>query len=587
TYTMKIFGVDLDPTRKSDVPAYPTLTCPDGTSCYVSIATIGEAPNRSVVITWNNVPEWINYTKTDGNFNLQAILQENGEFIYQYGVLNHGGTGAAEIGWEIDSLDYDVLVFPGGTEPSSNSAIKFSYARPVAEYRMEQPDWSAYQVLDTSGNGHHGTATAAGGATAPTTTSAGKVCRGGNIADNNSLAQVSAIDTGIAMPGDVGSVGTITFWYLGANNDRVLFDASTILNAGTVPVTGAWFYAIRTSSGALRFVVTGDDGTRYVAETAGSKIPNGSWTHVGVSWNFNAKPGTGQDRLLVWINGVLEKNLSFTTAAAASSAISTLYIGDNRNTSAIDNTPGTPGSFRSAGSTVDEFRIYNVEAGKGLILRDMTMAGACLGHYAVVHGGSGSTCAPTQVTIRAHDAAHANVLMPNNTTTIRLTTSTGRGDWSLVTGYGTLDNGTADDGTASYLFNGEYQAVFALSHPIAGTVNINVTDGAIGETGSEDPNLAISACAGVTGFDACEATTPRCTPAVSGYGRLYTKLAATAFNIDLAALKADGTLESGFTGNVSVDLLANASNGVALGANRCPVSQTATIPLGTLTFGTE
>lgn len=585
TYTMKMFGVDLDPTRLSDSPTYPT-NCANGTTCYVSFATIGEAPNRSFVVTWNNVPEWINYTRTAGNFNIQAILQENGEFVFQYGSNVHGGTGTGEVGWEIDTGDYEVLRFPGGSEPDPNSAVKFSYPQPVAEYRMEQPDWSAYPVRDSSGNAHDGTAVGIGGATAPTTTAAGKVCRGGSIVDNNSVAQISAIDTGVAIPTDVGSVGTATFWVYGISQDRVLFDASTILNAGTSPVTGAWFYAMRTTNGAVRFVVSDQAGARYVVETANNLIAAGSWAHVAITWNFNAKTGANQDRIRVWVNGVLRTTTAFTTASPLSPQISTLYIGDNRNTNAIDtNTNG--GTGRSAGTTIDEFRLYNVEAGLGLVLRDMNQAGACLGHYAVVHGGSGTTCAPTQVTVRAHDAAHANVIMPNNTTMIRLTTSTGRGDWALVTGYGTLNNGTADDGIATYLFNGEYQAVFALSHAAAGTVNINVTDGQIGEAAGEDPNLTVAACSGVSGFNACEATPTRCTPGASGYDNLLTKLAGQAFNLDLAALKADGTLESAFTNNVTVDLLANVSNGVALGTNRCPVTQTAVIPLGTLTFGSE
>ncbi|HNH35088.1 MAG TPA: hypothetical protein PK375_04190, partial [Rhodocyclaceae bacterium] len=585
TYTMKMFGVDLDPTRLSDSPTYPT-NCANGTTCYVSFATVGEAPNRSFVVTWNNVPEWINYTRTAGNFNIQAILQENGEFVFQYGSNVHGGTGTGEVGWEIDTGDYDVLRFPGGSEPDPNTAVKFSYPEPIAEYRMEQPDWSAYPVRDTSGHGRHGTAVGIGGATPPTTTAAGKVCRGGSIVDNNSVAQISAIDSGINVPTDVGSVGTATFWVYGVSQDRMLFDASTILNAAASPVTGAWFYAMRTTNGAVRFVVSDEAGTRYVAETANNMIAAGSWAHVAITWNFNAKTGANQDRIRVWVNGVLRTTNAFTTASPLASAISTLYIGDNRNTNAID-TNANGGTGRSAGTTLDEFRLYNVEAGLGLVLRDMNQAGACLGHYAVVHGGSGTTCAPTQVTIRAHDAAHANVIMPNNTTSIRLTTSTGRGDWSLVTGYGTLNNGSADDGIATYLFNGEYQAVFALTHAVSGTVNINVTDGQIGETAAEDPNLTIAACSGVSGFDACEATPTRCTPGTGGYANLLTKLAGQAFNLDLVALKADGTLETAFTNDVVVDLLANVSNGVALGTNRCPVGQTAVIALGTLTFGSE
>jgi hypothetical protein len=85
-------------------------------------------------------------------------------------------------------------------------------------------------------------------------------------------------------------------------------------------------------------------------------------------------------------------------------------------------------------------------------------------------------------------------------------------------------------------------------------------------------------------FNGCESAT--CTPVSTPltYAALYTKLAGAAFNLQGVALKSDGTLESGFSGNVTVDLLANINTGVALGANNCPTSQSATLALGTVTF---
>ncbi|MCX7627452.1 MAG: hypothetical protein N2Z69_03460, partial [Methylophilaceae bacterium] len=71
-------------------------------------------------------------------------------------------------------------------------------------------------------------------------------------------------------------------------------------------------------------------------------------------------------------------------------------------------------------------------------------------HYAISHGGSGTNCQVQPVTITAHDVNHNPVIMPNNTTTLVLSTSTGQGDWSLVSGGGTFSNGTAGDGIATY-----------------------------------------------------------------------------------------------------------------------------------------
>jgi hypothetical protein len=555
---------------------------------------IGTAPYRSFVVTWNNVPEWTSFTAATGSYNVQVILQENGEFIYQYGANVPGpGNTVAQVGWQVDSNDYHV---PAVGYPPANTATKFYIARPVAEYRMEQVSWNgtAGEVLDTSGNARHGTALSAGASTRPTEVATGKVCRSGQMADNNSAADISAIDTGVSIPTTVGGVGTITFWYNNSSNDRMLFDATV--------ASGQWFYLMRTNNRTLRFVVTDSAGvgTRRAVETAANAIPNNGWTHIAVTWNFNALAAANSDRLRIYVNGVLSVTSAFTTAGSVHAGVGTLYIGDNRS-GFIDAT-GTGSSAGNPGgtaATIDEFRIYNYEGGLALVQRDMNQAGACLSHYAITTSGTPTVCAPVQpvqVTVTAHDNSHGAVTMPNNTTQVVLSiasTSTpsttptaiaNGGNWSLVSGYGTFSNGAADDGLATYLFNGEYQAVLSYQPTVSGNVYAHVTDGQIVE--SENAVLAVTGCP-PSSFNGCEPATPQCTPTAPpalGYAALYTKLASTSFGLEAVALKPAGTLENTFSGSVAVDLLANINTGVALGANNCPTSQTATIPLGNATF---
>lgn len=564
-YTLRIYGNDLDPTRSADV-AY-TTSCVNGTNCYVSFAQLGSAPYRSFVVTWNNVPEWAAGSTTTGNYNLQLILQENGEFIYQYGTVTQGpGAATAQVGWQVGTTDYDV---PQVGFPGTNTALKFFIPGPVAEYRMEQPSWTTApgQVLDTSGNNRHGTRLGAA-----QTISGGRVCRGASIPNNTVTTTIDAVDTGINVPATVGSVGTITFWYNSTaawnSQDAQLFDA-TVLN-------NEWFFLVKRSSGKLRFVIRDTTGTNRVVETATSyTFAGNTWKHIAVSWNFNATAGSNQDRMVVYLDGAAVQTLNFTSAGALSNSISTLYVGDNR--SAIT---GQNGTGRSANGIIDEFRIYNYEGGPGLVQRDYAQTQQCLDHYAVSHAGTGQSCNQTQVTITAHDNAHGNIIMPNNTTQISLSTSDGTGDWALQSGYGTLTPVGSNLGTATYLWNGEYQVVLSLTHPATGSISINVTDGQIVE--QEDPSLVISAC--VSGFNACELTSPRCVPPTANYDRLYTKLASTAFVIDVVALQSGGTLATTFGSSVSVDLLVNSATGVALGGNNCPVSQTAVVPLGNVAF---
>lgn len=554
-YTMRIYGGDLDPSLQSEIGSRYTTACTDRNVCYVSYATIGTAPHRSFVVTWNNVPEWTTSSATSGNYNLQVILQENGEFIYQYGNSTPGpGYTLGQVGWQVSNAsgDYDI---PAVGFPPAGTAIKFYIPRPIAEYRMEQPSWSGVtgEVLDTSGNGRHATAIVNGATTRPQDVATGKVCRGGQIADNSSVAEISAIDTNIAVPTVVGNSGTISFWYNNSSNDRMLFDASVVNNR--------WFYLRRNNNRSLTFTVTDSGNTHRSVTTAAGVVPDSGWSHIVVSWTFNNLAGSNQDRLRIWVNGVLRQTSVFTTNSTLSPQIGTLYLGDNRSgISPLGRSAGNPGGTNA---TLDEFRIYNFEGGAALVSRDYNQADACLSHYAISHAGTGQACQTNNVTLTAHDASHASVIMPNNTTQITLSTSTGQGDWSLVSGYGVLDNGAVNDGIATYLWNGEYQAVFALNHPTPGTVNINVSDGQITE--QEDPDLQLSSCVNVAAFNAChDHATSQC----KAVGRLNTRLAGTTFATDVVALDSSGNPDSGFVGKAVVSLIARATPG-AVDAQNC------------------
>ena len=58
-------------------------------------------------------------------------------------------------------------------------------------------------------------------------------------------------------------------------------------------------------------------------------------------------------------------------------------------------------------------------------------------HFSISHDGVGSNCAVEDITI-AHHSGSTHVIDTTYTGTITLSTTTGTGDWSLVTGSGTL-----------------------------------------------------------------------------------------------------------------------------------------------------
>jgi MSHA biogenesis protein MshQ len=102
-------------------------------------------------------------------------------------------------------------------------------------------------------------------------------------------------------------------------------------------------------------------------------------------------------------------------------------------------------------------------------------------HVAIFAANVGSTCTISNVTVTPHTAAHTAPTGGGGT--IRLTTSDNKGDWSIVTGAGTLSNGTANDGLATYAYaSGETSVTLGLMHTNPGTITIGVADNATGSS---------------------------------------------------------------------------------------------------------
>ena len=488
--TLRIYGNDLDATLKNPglpapgaVAGYVTL-CVNRAVCFISFASLGVTPNRTFVVTWSNVPEWTNASTTGGNYNLQIILRENGDFIYQFGTDVPGPAAAtAQVGWQIGTTDFDV---PAVGFPAANSAIRFYIPTPVVEYKMEQSSWSgaAGQVTDTSGNNRNGTVV--GGAQ---TTPGGKVCYGANIPVNNSAAQLDAIDSGINVPTTVGGNGTITFWYKansawsgGGAQDAQLLDATVVNNQ--------WFFVTRRNTGQILFTVTDSTGTVRSVQTGAIAVAAGTWKHIAVSWSFNALVAANSDHLQIYVDGVLQATSAFTTAGTLSASIGTLYIGDNRS-----NNIGPSGTGRSTDGVIDEFRMYNYEGGIGLVLRDMNATASCLpiNNFLInIGAAAASTCSPKNITITARDATNAT--LTSYTGTINLTTSTAHGDWATVIAGGILNNGAADDGAASYAFVAGDNGVITLglSNTHADNLTVSVVDSGVAATLSTSATINFS-----------------------------------------------------------------------------------------------
>lgn len=85
--------------------------------------------------------------------------------------------------------------------------------------------------------------------------------------------------------------------------------------------------------------------------------------------------------------------------------------------------------------------------------------------FVLNHDNAGINCLDEPVTVSAVD--FASVLVESYVSEITLQTSTGSGNWSLLTGAGAFSDATPDDGRATYLFSGadNGSATFALNYP--------------------------------------------------------------------------------------------------------------------------
>jgi len=121
-----------------------------------------------------------------------------------------------------------------------------------------------------------------------------------------------------------------------------------------------------------------------------------------------------------------------------------------------------------------------------------------------------------------------------------------------------------------------------------GTKTASVTTNAYADAGVAHILALLPYVPSVTpiGFNACEVTATRCDPASDDYDRIKTKIAGTAFTLDLVALNGAGSLEVGFTNNATVSL--DASVGLVpvanLDAANCPTTAVTNIAVGNVIF---
>jgi len=329
-------------------------------------------------------------------------------------------------------------------------------ATPNRWYRLDEASWNgtAGEVADSGLDGRNGTSLGA-------STVTGQKCRAGSFTPPN-----SRIDIPYHASQNMQSTFTVTAW----------IRPDTHPGSGLMSIfSNDYNYEFHiTNTGALNW--WWNDGSAQLFTSAGA-VPTGSWTFVAFVFTRGAQAIYTGDAS----TGVAVRQTG-TSAAQLTKALTKLQIGDDQDLTG-----------RRWDGMIDDVRVYDQALTAAELEQVRTYSAPCaaIDHYRVQNNASGINCQAESVTITPHDAAHAAQTL-NSSTTITVTSQFvsgsggpgNRGDWSIVSGGGTLNNGTADDGVATYTFaaGGESSVVLALKNTWAQTVNVAVTDGSATDT---------------------------------------------------------------------------------------------------------
>lgn len=373
--TLMVYWTDLNPSQAG--------------SGNVTWEQKGTAPNRRLVVSWNNVYQY----NTSTPYAFQIILYEGGEFKYQYG--NANATGArATIGVQVSASDYTLYSFNSGYN-ANGSAIRWSLTNTdparVAEYRFDEYGYTGRvgEVRDSSGNSRHGLRIADASSNA-----SGRVCRALDVPANTD-SSIDGADTLVNVASTLGERGSFSFWWR-YNNAWSGGTAAMLLDASGQ--ASQPFFLQRDAGGALRFRVTDGAGTGLSLISAVQGFGAGQWVHLAVSWRLAA--GSNQSTLRLYVNGSLAATSVGTTNGQLAPSVGSLMVGDARL-----GTAPSGGTMASANGRIDELRLYNYDIGPGEVLIDQNQTHLCLpplDHVRIEHGsGSGLTCTPSTLTLRA------------------------------------------------------------------------------------------------------------------------------------------------------------------------------------------
>ncbi|HYM33775.1 MAG TPA: DUF6701 domain-containing protein, partial [Steroidobacteraceae bacterium] len=334
-------------------------------------------------------------------------------------------------------------------EPVAALAAQTTFAPvAVASYSFEETSWNgtAGEVKDSSVNALNGTAKGAANTANTSPAIAGAsvgTCRYATLNGTNSYVQVPT-----AAKLNITTAFGFAAWVRHHTNSYKTWE--TMLAKGDtayrVHLNGGCNIASTLGSSTTNGLNEGLNGGCATADLNSNQIPAANtWYHLGATFR------NGEMR--IYVNGNLIASAAYSPPTIATNAFD-LAIGENLQQT---------GRFWDG--DIDEVTLWDQPVAQSTIQAHMAATHSCstVVHFVIQNSAYGIHCVAQTITVNVRDAANNPVTTYNQQ--ITLDTGTGKGDWSLVTGSGTLNNGTANDGIATYQWPlGESSAVFSLSY---------------------------------------------------------------------------------------------------------------------------